>query len=272
MSSSKLKPSQSKENLKQKSLMAFFSKGPQTQTPATPVVKQRLQGTSSDAPPSSSPLMQTPKSRKVSSSSVISAALTGSSDGKSNRTGSPPPTSDAIDIDMLSDEEEEQPKKVCSRYTLHNIRFKFVSQRIKRKISLQDSDEDVSTFAKESGRTKKRRISRAPSEEPQENAETAIGKRAFTEKLQKFKKSPQKKAPCMRSFALFFRVTVDNPQTRDESQLTTKTATLLSPTTPAIQTLLPSLLMVIDVQHLDRPHVLSQVWTRTRMARMRCPK
>jgi len=113
MSSSNLKPSQSKENLKQKSLMSFFSKGPQT--PATPAVKRRLQDTSSDAPPSSSPLNLTPNPRKASSSSMMSATFTGSSDGKSHRTGSPPPSSDAVDVDMLSDE-EEQPKKVRSSY------------------------------------------------------------------------------------------------------------------------------------------------------------
>lgn len=121
MSSSNLKPSQSKENLKQKSLMSFFSKGPQTQTPVTPAARRHIQGAPSDAPPSSSPLKQTPNLRKASSSSIMSAALTGSSDGKSTRTGSPPPSSDAIDVDMLSDEEEEQPKKVylyCSLYKI----------------------------------------------------------------------------------------------------------------------------------------------------------
>jgi DNA mismatch repair protein MSH6 len=123
MSSSKLKPSQSKENLKQKSLMSFFSKGPQTQTPATPAAKRRLQDTSSDAPSSSSPLKQTPKFRKASSSSVMSAALSGSSDGKSHRTGSPPPSSDAVDVDMLSDEEELQPKKVSPCYLLYDIAY-----------------------------------------------------------------------------------------------------------------------------------------------------
>ena len=123
MSSSNLKPSQSKESLKQKSLMSFFSKGPQAQSPATPAAKRSLQDTSSDAAPSSSPLKQTPNFRKPSSSSVMSATLTGSSDGKSNRTGSPPPSSDAFDVDMLSDEDEVQPKKVFSCYLLCNILY-----------------------------------------------------------------------------------------------------------------------------------------------------
>ena len=197
MSQSNLKQSQSKENLKQKSLMSFFSKGPQTQTPATPAAKRRLQDTSSDAPPSSSPLKHTPNLRKTSTSSVMSATFTGSSDGKSHRAGSPPPSSDAIDVDMLSD--EEQPKRVrpcCSHpLTSHTIWFAF--QRIKRKISVQDSDDSDSALAKAPGRAKKRRISRPPSEEPEENEEVTVGKQAFTEKLRKFKKSPQKKVPCM---------------------------------------------------------------------------
>jgi DNA mismatch repair protein MSH6 len=74
------------------------------------------------------------------------------------------------------------------------VRLGFASQRIKRKIPVQDSDDSDSTLAKAPGRTKKRRISRAPSEEPDE---VSIGKNKFTEKLQRFKKSPQKKVPCM---------------------------------------------------------------------------
>ena len=90
-------------------------------------------------------------------------------------------------------------------FTLQScIRFNLTSQRTKRKISVQDSDESDSTLAKVSNRTKKRRISRAPSEEPEENEETAIGKRSFTEKLHKFRKSPQEKAPCMRFLTLYF--------------------------------------------------------------------
>jgi DNA mismatch repair protein MSH6 len=80
------------------------------------------------------------------------------------------------------------------------VRLNTASQRIKRKISAQDSDDDGSTLAKTSGRTKKQRISRVPSEEPEEDEEIAIGKRAFTEKLQRFKKPPQK-VQCMRCLA-----------------------------------------------------------------------
>jgi hypothetical protein len=39
---------------------------------------------------------------------------------------------------------------------------------------------------------------RASSEGPEEDEEVPIEAKAFTEKLQKFKKPPQKKVPCMR--------------------------------------------------------------------------
>jgi hypothetical protein len=63
---------------------------------------------------------------------------------------------------------------------------------------MQDFDDSDSALASAPGRTKKRRLSRPSSEEPEENGEIAIGRKAFTKKLQKFKKSPQKKVPCMR--------------------------------------------------------------------------
>lgn len=62
---------------------------------------------------------------------------------------------------------------------------------------MQDPDESDSALAKASGRTKKRRILRSSLGEPDESEEVAIGGKAFTEKLQKFKKSPRKKVPCM---------------------------------------------------------------------------
>ena len=67
---------------------------------------------------------------------------------------------------------------------------------------MQDSDDSDSAITKAPGRAKKRRISRPPSEEPDENEEVNTGKQAFTEKLQKFKKSPRKRVPCMRFLAL----------------------------------------------------------------------
>jgi len=92
------------------------------------------------------------------------------------------------------------PRKYVRVILIHSnrIRLDIGLQRIKRKISVQDLDDSDSALAKVPGRTKKRRFSRPPSEEPEETEDIAIGKKAFTKKLQKFKKSPQKKVPCMR--------------------------------------------------------------------------
>lgn len=60
---------------------------------------------------------------------------------------------------------------------------------------MQDTDDSDPGLAEAPGRAKKRRISRPPSEDPEE---VVTGKNAFTKKLQKFKKSPRKKVPCMR--------------------------------------------------------------------------
>ena len=93
----------------------------------------------------------------------------------------------------------------------HYIRSSFALQRIKRKAPVQDSDDSDSALPKVAGRTKKRRISRPPSEEPEENEDVSIGGKAFTQKLQKFKKSPRKKAQCMRfPHPPPFMITADN--------------------------------------------------------------
>ena len=101
---------------------------------------------------------------------------------------------------------------------LHRIQLDLGLQRIKRKISVQDFDDSDSALAKAPGRMKKRRLSRPPSEEPEENEDIAIGKKAFTKKLQKFKKSPQKKVPCMRSPTLSTFMIVADGLPRQETQ------------------------------------------------------
>lgn len=100
---------------------------------------------------------------------------------------------------------------------LHRIRLGFLLQRIKRKISVQDTDGSDSGLAKAPGRAKKRRISRPPSEESEEE-EVAIGKNAFTKKLQRFKKSPQKKVSCMRPPHTPIPTIVANDLHRQETQ------------------------------------------------------
>ena len=83
---------------------------------------------------------------------------------------------------------------------------------------MQDTDESDSGLAKAPARAKKRRISRPPSEEPEENEGLAIGKNAFTKKLQKFKKSPQKKVQCMQPPRSPILMIVSNNPHRQETQ------------------------------------------------------
>lgn len=109
----KLKSSQSNEKLKQKSLMSFFAKPAPGASPSSGASssQSRVADISSDPPdPSqSSPHPKTPKTRVASSSAVKNATFSRSSDGGSS-IHETPPTSDPIDVDMLSEEEGEDPK------------------------------------------------------------------------------------------------------------------------------------------------------------------
>ena len=86
--------------------------------------------------PSSSP----PGAKAVGSSSVASA-----SDGHGKET---PPTSDAIDVDMLSDDDIRPLKAVCFSPVTQAVQFTLnrswhlMQTRTKRKIALGDSDSD----------------------------------------------------------------------------------------------------------------------------------
>lgn len=109
----KLKSSQSNEKLKQKSLMSFFGKPAPGDSPSSGArsSQSRVADSSSDPPDAtqSSPFPKTPKTRVGSSSAVKNATFSRSSDGGSSHHETPP-TSDAIDVDMLSDEEDKAPK------------------------------------------------------------------------------------------------------------------------------------------------------------------
>lgn len=108
---------QSADKLKQKSLMSFFGK-PSTSTPekcesnsSKKAGKLTSPFASKDVPPdtsSDSPLLEvaTPLSKSnTRSSGIVDATYTRSSDGGWSGKDTPP-TSDPIDIDMLSDEDD----------------------------------------------------------------------------------------------------------------------------------------------------------------------
>lgn len=203
---SNLKGSQSNENLKQKSLMSFFSK-PQAATSSgnSSSVKRRVADLSSDPAdhPESSPLFKTPKTRVVSSAAVKSANFSRSSDGGDSAKDTPP-TSDAIDVDMLSEEEEEiRPKNVSDLIHSNQTTIDHFQTRIKRKIVVEDSDEEEARPAKKKPVTKKQRLS----EHPSDRDDQASGEddnapvNSFTQKLSQFKKPTKIKTNCA-SFSL----------------------------------------------------------------------
>ncbi|KAJ3751674.1 hypothetical protein EV360DRAFT_89487 [Lentinula raphanica] len=105
--------SQSSESLKQKSLMSFFGQPQQstpssqvkkskpakeTQTNSKPKPKPNLKDASSDSP------MQTPATKKIHSR-VLNSSLAASSSFYGSDIKDTPPTSDAIDVDMMESEE-----------------------------------------------------------------------------------------------------------------------------------------------------------------------
>jgi DNA mismatch repair protein MSH6 len=112
MAPSKLKP---QENVKQKSLISFFGKKPEDSN--KPGVKSIKQGISSKSVASKShPTSTSPRSEpKTPESKGPEARILSSSLAKSSRSSDgglseidTPPTSDPVDIEMLSSVEENQ--------------------------------------------------------------------------------------------------------------------------------------------------------------------
>ncbi|TCD63485.1 DNA mismatch repair protein msh6, partial [Steccherinum ochraceum] len=206
----KLAGKQSGENLKQKSLISFFGKtsGQDTSTPAKSRPAAKFTAKSRDNAGSSSDVdvFKTPVSKLGSASSsltVASAKFSRSSDGAS--VAETPPTSDPIDVDMLSAEEDEWAKSTQKEKTKAPI-------RLKRKIVVEDSDEEsenvdrnafnkgLSVYQpspeptkKASGRVKKPRMYVPSDDEAEEDGPSSPVMNAFTKRLTKFKKSPRKK-------------------------------------------------------------------------------
>ena len=137
------KDGQNTNKMKQKSLMSFFGKPPAASASgsnsaqaksakppaATPKPKQAANASralvergSDDT--SSDPLVpeaRTPRSKNASLSSVVADAnFTRSSDGASSVIQTPP-TSDPVDVDMLSAEEDESKAK-SSKPTVRSVR------------------------------------------------------------------------------------------------------------------------------------------------------
>ncbi|KAK7056522.1 DNA mismatch repair protein msh6 [Paramarasmius palmivorus] len=197
--------SKSSENLKQKSLMSFFGKPANGNSSAsTPTTARK--STSGKSAESSKDASKTPKSTRPAEPPSTpeprgrnNRALTSSVPPSSSSPGSSvkdtPPTSDVIDVDMSSPEGERS-----------SIRVR--TGQGKRKIILEDSDEDIQASARSSGTrgssarldsspaarvgraTKKARMSFVLSDEEEEEDETS---QSFSQSLSRFKKSPIKR-------------------------------------------------------------------------------
>ncbi|KAI0049216.1 DNA mismatch repair protein Msh6 [Auriscalpium vulgare] len=185
------------DSMKQKSLVGWLSKSTPggSATKTKPRVASRPQQPSS---PTREPEFQTPASKKgaerFDSPAVKSATYTRSSDGGSSFKDTPP-TSDAVDVDLLSEDDEPKGPK-----------------RLKRKMVAEESDEEnggIDAIAYKKGlsayrpspepeekvsRPKKPRVSVLPSDEEEDEV-----KPSFAGRLSKFKKSPKKKARSVKS-------------------------------------------------------------------------
>ncbi|KZT01205.1 DNA mismatch repair protein Msh6 [Laetiporus sulphureus 93-53] len=198
--------------MKQKSLMSFFAKPSATTSAAAPsasvpFMKPRLSTNNARGPPRplneafpSSPALDacTPRKSDSQSSRVTSSMFTRSSEGDLSGKETPP-TSDPVDIDMLSDDGSELGKR-------HGR--KPIMSRLKRKMMVEDSDEEAEEIAMSihkktkrafprtarKGAAQKHRASVVLSVDDEENIPRVS---AFTEQLAQYKKAPAAKRQRM---------------------------------------------------------------------------
>ncbi|KAF9449836.1 DNA mismatch repair protein msh6 [Macrolepiota fuliginosa MF-IS2] len=190
-----------KDALKQKSLTSFFSKNPNgassSQAKPVPRAVDRKSSAMSVAEDASSPAREprTPAAKSANTRALASLAAASST---SSRATSTPPTSDSIDVDMLSDGEGEAGGGTHARSVVHR----------KRKI-VADSDEETGSSKPKhavpnsspipaKGRNKRQRLALALSEGEDEEDEDDVSSN-FSQRLTRFKKSPVKKGKKSRA-------------------------------------------------------------------------
>ncbi|KAJ7197253.1 muts domain V-domain-containing protein [Mycena pura] len=168
---------------KQKSLMTWFGKAPDN----PPRKSTPKQPASNATTVPQTPESKRPDLRVLNSSAAASASSYGGSSSKDT-----PPTSDVIDIDMLSDQEDQRVRVTTG----------------KRKIVVDDSDEErMASEASSVHHTsspgkkvpKKPRLSALLSDEEEEGARS--GSSSFLKRLTHFKKSPVKSGRKSRAVA-----------------------------------------------------------------------
>ncbi|KAH9933798.1 uncharacterized protein B0H18DRAFT_1082925 [Fomitopsis serialis] len=185
--------------MKQKSLMSFFGKQPQAKASASAPKEPKTQtkarkGTSKPGATdvsSSSPLVveaRTPLSKTVSQSSAVTSAMyTRSSDGGFSARDTPP-TSDPIDVDMLSGDDDIGSIKAAKKSANTNR---------KRKAVVEDSDDDeggIDAIAYIKRQSAKKRS--LPSDDEQDSDDASAPQvKSFSQRLTKYQKSPAQKKP-----------------------------------------------------------------------------
>ncbi|KAH6917837.1 DNA mismatch repair protein msh6 [Coprinopsis sp. MPI-PUGE-AT-0042] len=201
------KPKASAESLKQKSLMSFFAKAPagssqkaepKPKAPATSSSKgtQDASKRKTGARSSSFSEPKTPEGKSAGSRMPPSsqAESAGSSPGRST-----PPTSDPVDVDMISSGDEQEREEVAKPSTS--------AAGAKRKAAsvVLDSDDEEDIPVQSMGRRSRRasspdaaqrkraRLSKALSEEDGDEDEDEPALASLSDKLSRFKKSPAKK-------------------------------------------------------------------------------
>ncbi|KAI0764567.1 DNA mismatch repair protein Msh6 [Trametes elegans] len=183
------------DKMKQKSLTSFFGKPsgkadsakviPKAKPVATPkAAKTSTQENAGavDAPSSPEKEAQTPLAKGSSQSTgVVSATYTRSSEGGSSARETPP-TSDPIDVDMMSEAEEQAVVQSSAQ---------------KRKIVVEDSDDDLPpsdpiAYKDAPTRSKRARMSAVFSDEEEHDEDDAPRLNSFAKRLTKYQKSPSK--------------------------------------------------------------------------------
>ncbi|KAG5646336.1 hypothetical protein DXG03_003659 [Asterophora parasitica] len=190
------KPKSNAEN-KQKSLMSWFGKPSNAPPNAKPKLKASAKpvapsddGSTSLPSQSSSQEPRTPAGKTAKFGAAPSSAMASSS----SRGHSTPPTSDPIDVDMVSSDEEHPVQKSRKRKVLL-VDSDEEAPPSKLRKSVQPSSSPVDKAAK------KRRLSKALTDDDQDEDEDDGVTRSFSQRLTNFKKSPVKRGRKSRSNA-----------------------------------------------------------------------
>ncbi|EKM76737.1 hypothetical protein AGABI1DRAFT_78171 [Agaricus bisporus var. burnettii JB137-S8] len=193
-----------KDALKQRSLTSFFSKAPVVSSNShskpnatrkdkfTVNAKSNIDGDASSNP--NEPC--TPETKALNKRILVSSVAASSA---SSRAGSTPPTSDPIDVDMVSERGEDTESPAYTRS---------VQVRKKRKI-VADSDEESrpshtkrivsnSSPIPAKGLSKRQRLALATSEDDDDDEGDYVTN-TFSQRLTRFKKSPVKKGKKSRA-------------------------------------------------------------------------